>query len=228
METAPRQLQRELQSVNQRERLNRLYRFQRHFYDLTRRFFLFGRDDLLEQMDISDGDHVLEVGCGTGRNLLFLARRHPRAKFYGIDASDQMLKTAAAKFDANDMQKTIVLRQGLAERLDAEKNFALDEPFDVVFFSYTLSMIPDWRAAVDAALSSLKPEGSLYVVDFGDGRGLPGWFYRLLKTWLGLFDVRPRPELLGYLEGLARAGNGLLRSFPVRRHYAFIAEFRRF
>jgi len=40
META-----RESESENQRTRLNNLYRFQRHFYDLTRRFFLFGRDE---------------------------------------------------------------------------------------------------------------------------------------------------------------------------------------
>jgi len=40
META-----RESESENQRTRLNKLYRFQRHFYDLTRRFFLFGRDE---------------------------------------------------------------------------------------------------------------------------------------------------------------------------------------
>lgn len=215
-------------NVNQRERLNRLYRFQRHFYDLTRRFFLFGRNQMLEQMDISDGDRVLEIGCGTGRNLVFLAKRYPQVKFFGLDASDQMLKTAAAKFDAKDMQKTIVLRQGLAEHFDAKKDFALDDFFDVVFFSYTLSMIPDWRAAIDAAIANLKPEGSLYVLDFGDGRGLPGWFYRLLTAWLGLFAVRPPLELLDYLDGLARAEKGLLRCFPVLRHYAFIAEFRRF
>ncbi len=37
---------------NQRKRLNNLYRFQRHFYDVTRRFFLFGRDELLRQMNV--------------------------------------------------------------------------------------------------------------------------------------------------------------------------------
>lgn len=68
----------ETQSRKQRERLNNLYRFQRHFYDLTRRFFLFGRDDLLRQMNVQPAETVLEVGCGTGRNLLKLSRRAPQ------------------------------------------------------------------------------------------------------------------------------------------------------
>lgn len=221
------QTPRETKTPDQQTRLNNLYRFQRHFYDGTRKFFLFGRDALLEQMDINDGDRVLEVGCGTGRNLLRLARLYPRAKFYGLDASGEMLKTAAAKFDANNLEKSIVLRQGLAEELDAQETFSLSEKFDAIFFSYTLLMIPDWRAAIDAALANQKPESNLYIVDFGDGRDLPRWFYRLLTAWLAIFDVRPRPEMLDYLLSLAQQGKGLLRSFPVWRNYAFIAEFRR-
>jgi S-adenosylmethionine-diacylgycerolhomoserine-N-methlytransferase len=107
METAQ-----ELQNDNQRARLNNLYRFQRYFYDLTRSIFLFGRDRLLLQMDVQPGERVLEIGCGTGRNLLNLSRIAPQAKLYGLDASDEMLKTAGAKFDAHDKAKDNILRQG--------------------------------------------------------------------------------------------------------------------
>lgn len=223
METAQ-----DLQTENQRERLNNLYRLQRHFYDLTRRFFLFGRDTLLRQIEIYGNDRVLEIGCGTGRNLLKLSHLYPQARLYGLDASREMLKTASAKMDANDLVKRVILREGLAEQLDARKTFGLDEPFDAIFFSYTLSMIPAWQAAINAALANLKPESSLYIVDFGDGRDLPRWFYRLLTAWLDVFNVKPRPEIIDYLESLSRNEQGLLRVFPVGKHYAFIAEFRRF
>lgn len=209
-------------------KMDGIYRYQRHFYDATRKFFLIGRDSMLEQMEINEGDRVLEIGCGTGRNLLRLSQMHPQAKFYGLDASGKMLQTAGSKFDANNLQKAVILRQGLAEELDAKKTFGLSEKFDAAFFSYTLSMIPDWQKAIETALANLKPEGTLYIVDFGDGRDLPGWFYYLLTAWLKLFDVEPRAELLDYLQSLSRQGNGLLKSFPIWRHYAFIAEFRRF
>lgn len=209
------------------EKMDAIYRFQRHFYDLTRKFFLFGRDELLAKMKINAGDRVLEIGCGTGRNLLKLDRLHPAASLYGLDASSEMLKTAGAKFDARGIEKKIVLRRALAEEFGAKKTFALDEKFDVIFFSYTLSMIPAWQAAVDAALANLKAGGQLYIVDFGDGRGLPGWFHGLLTGWLSLFGVHFRPELLVYLQDLERNGKGELSITPVGGHYAFRAEFRK-
>ena len=76
--------------------MNRIYRYQRHIYDLTRRCFLLGRDRLLDELAPPKGGSVLEVGCGTGRNLIQAARRYPDATFYGFDVSDQMLATAAS------------------------------------------------------------------------------------------------------------------------------------
>lgn len=210
------------------EKMDAIYRYQRFFYDATRKFFLFGRDEMFAQMEINDGDSVLEIGCGTGRNLLKLSRLHPQARLYGLDASSEMLKTAGAKFDAHGIEKRVILRRGLAEEFGAEKTFGREEPFDVIFFSYTLSMIPDWQSAIDAALANLKQKGSLYIVDFGDGRGLPRWFNRLLGRWLALFEVHFRPKLIDYLQNLERTGRGKLTVTNINRHYAFRAEFRKF
>ena len=56
---------------------------------------------------------------------------------------------------------------------------------DVVTFSYSLSMIPDWFAAIENALSILKPGGVIGVVDFYVSRKYPAdglrrhrWFTR--------------------------------------------------
>ena len=60
--------------------MDRMYRHQRHIYDLTRKFYLLGRDRLIAALDPAAGD-VLEIGCGTGRNLILAARRYPNARF---------------------------------------------------------------------------------------------------------------------------------------------------
>ena len=49
------------------EDMDRMYRLQRYFYDATRKYYLLGRDRLLNEMDIQPGQHVLEAGCGTAR-----------------------------------------------------------------------------------------------------------------------------------------------------------------
>jgi S-adenosylmethionine-diacylgycerolhomoserine-N-methlytransferase len=223
META----QAESSSENQRTRLNNLYRFQRHFYDLTRRFFLFGRDELLRQMNVQPNESVLEVGCGTGRNLLKLSRLQPQAKLYGLDAADEMLKTAAAKFDANDKQKQIILRQGLAEEFSFRETFRLDEPFDKIFISYSLSMFPQWREALLNSLENLKAGGDLYIVDFWDGKDLPAWLNSLRGWWLGLFKVYYRPEFLVFFKELQKEGAGKYTVTSVGTSYAFIAHFQK-
>src|SRR5436190_741980 len=51
------------------EMMDRVYRRQRHIYDLSRKFFLLGRDRLIGALKPPPGGQVLEIGCGTARNL---------------------------------------------------------------------------------------------------------------------------------------------------------------
>ena len=71
-----------------------VYRYQRHVYDVTRKFYLLGRDHLIGKLQPPAGGSVLEIGCGTGRNLAAAAARYPCAQLYGIDISAEMLKSA--------------------------------------------------------------------------------------------------------------------------------------
>ena len=74
--------------------MDRLYRRQRHFYDVTRKYYLLGRDRLIEGIAPPPGGRVLEIGCGTARNLVAAAHAWPDAQFFGIDISAEMLDTA--------------------------------------------------------------------------------------------------------------------------------------
>ena len=207
--------------------MNRMYRYQRHIYDLTRKFYLLGRDHLLEEMDVQAGDAVLEVGCGTSRNLILLAEKHPAARFYGLDAAEVMLETAQKKIEAKELTKNITLRRELAEDLDYRKTFGLDEPFDAIFFSYSITMIPTWREAIRAALDNLKTGRSIYIVDFWDQKDLPGWFQIVLKTWLKQFHVQFWSDLMPHLESLEKQGLGKLTVKSIARRYAFLARFEK-
>jgi S-adenosylmethionine-diacylgycerolhomoserine-N-methlytransferase len=204
-------------------KMDTMYRYQRYIYDPTRRFYLLGRNRMLDLMQVRDGDNVLEVGCGTGRNLAILARRHPKASFYGLDASAAMLESAKKKTDLENVR----LEVALAQKFDHAETFGLAKPFDIIYFSYSISMIPVWREALSKALENLRPGGVIYIVDFYDQKRLPSSFRAILKLWLRQFHVRYWKDLLPYLSRLEEHNFGMLDITPVARRYAFIARFQK-
>lgn len=197
-----------------------IYRYQRHVYDLTRRYYLFGRDEMLAGLAPPHRGSVLEIGCGTGRNLVLAARRTPDAHFHGIDLSAEMLKSARASVRRAHLGDRITLRQGDATAFDGQALFGRQR-FDRVYFSYTLSMVPSWEAALDTAARHVAPGGSLHVVDFGQCEALPDSFRRALFAWLSRFHVTPRDRLREALDDLSDRHGGALRFEPLMRGYAW-------
>ena len=199
--------------------MDAIYRTQRHFYDLTRKYYLLGRDALIAGLAPPAGGSVLEIGCGTGRNLIVAARRWPQAQFYGIDISDAMLDTARANVAKAGLSDRITVAQGDATAFDAKTLFGV-AAFDRVFQSYTLSMIPDWRGALREGATKLAPGGRLDVVDFGQQERLPRWFRSLLRAWLAKFDVSPRADLFAAIDEIAPRA----QHQPLYRGYAWSAR----
>jgi len=196
-----------------------IYRYQRYIYDGTRKYFLLGRDTLLDQMNPPDGGTVLEIGCGTGRNLIQAARRYPNANFYGFDISTMMLETARANVSSAKLDGKITVAEGDATDFTSKDLFGVDG-FDRVFISYSLSMIPPWREAIEQGLEAVKPGGSLHVVDFGQQKQLPGLFKKGLVAWLAKFSVEPRPSLEAELQVLADRTGSTLKFERILRDYA--------
>ncbi|MGD9587516.1 MAG: class I SAM-dependent methyltransferase [Pyrinomonadaceae bacterium] len=206
------------------KKMDRMYRLQRHFYDLSRRYYLLGRDELLDQMAVRPGERVLEAGCGTARNIIKLARRHRDASFYGLDASSAMLATARAKIDPADLTN-VEVTTALADTFTHESTFGLDQPFDRIFFSFSISMIPPWRESLENAIANLRAGGRLYIVDFFDLGGLPRTCGRALWWWLNSFGVSRWDELIPFLKSLeARENVASVEVRPLFRGYSFIAE----
>lgn len=196
-----------------------VYRRQRHIYDVTRKYYLLGRDRMIARMEPSAGDTVLELGCGTGRNIVLAARRYPRARFLGLDISTAMLDTAAASLARQGIASRVKLAQGDATAFDTGELFGL-RAVDRVFISYSLSMIPHWQGAIGAGLAALKPGGSLHIVDFGGQAELPRWFKGMLRAWLARFHVTPRDSLRNVLESTCQHHGASLSFQTLYRGYA--------
>jgi len=207
-------------SANNHARLmDGMYRYQRHIYDLTRKYYLFGRDRTIEQLNVPVGGSLLEVGCGTGRNMLLAYRRFPSACLYGLDISQEMLISARGNFRSLKQMPDFRVADATAF---SPGDFGVDG-FDRVMISYALSMIPDWKAAIDASLDAVASGGELHIVDFGQQEGLPGWFRAMLKGWLKKFHVTPRADLLSILEEKADARGMSLKTERIGRGYAWRA-----
>lgn len=171
--------------------LTRYYRWHARLYDATRWSFLFGRIALIRAIAAGPRPRrILEIGCGTGSNLLRLHRYFPDTAITGLDLSADMLLQARRKLAAHPARIKLV-----QWRYDQPLN--RKPTFDLIVFSYCLSMInPGWEQALESALSDLQPGGRLAVVDFHD-TGFAGF-----RRWMRINHVRMDGQLLPRLTAL--------------------------
>lgn len=202
------------------ERMDDVYRGQKHIYDATRRFFLLGRDRLIRDLQPDANASVLELGCGTGRNLLHVRKHYPTASLYGVDISREMLGLAQKSLHRASCEAE--LARADASCFDPQELFG-QETFDRVFVSYALSMIPPWQETIAHALRLLAPGGSLHIVDFGQQEHLPKLAKAGLFAWLQRFHVTPRETLFETVHEKARGHSAVATCEPLYRGYAWRA-----
>ena len=167
------------------------YRWHAQFYDLTRWAFLFGRTALIRRAaEQLSPKRILEIGCGTGKNLAELARCFPDAEIVGLDLSADMLGKARKKVAIYGPRVSL-----LEQIYDAPVSGG--EPFDLIVLSYCLTMInPGYREVLGFCHQDLSPKGHLAVVDFHDTEF--SWFRR----WMGVNHVRMDGQVRVALESL--------------------------
>lgn len=215
-----------MSGADHRAHMDGIYRYQRYIYDATRKYYLLGRDRLLDDLQPPVGGSILEIGCGTGRNLILAARRYPQARLYGFDISSEMLKTARASIARAGYADRITVAEGDATAFDAQALFGRAQ-FDRVFVSYAFSMIPPWRQSIGPALAAVAPGGRLHVVDFGQFEGWPGVFKAGMFAWLAKFTVYPRADLEQALREVAGAAGADLKFTRLYRGYSDYAVITR-
>lgn len=202
-------------SMSHRQQMDGIYSFQRHIYDVSRKHYLLGRDRLISDLAPPDNGTVLELGCGTGRNLIIAANHHKNANFFGLDISGEMLKNAGKLIKKHNMSDRLTVQQGDATNFSSTELFSV-EKFDRIYISYSLSMIPNWKDTLQQAFAYLSDKGSIHIVDFGQQTGMPKLFKFVLMNWLKRFHVTPRTELFDYITEQAEIHN---RNFEFKKLY---------
>ncbi|MEM1129843.1 MAG: class I SAM-dependent methyltransferase [Pseudomonadota bacterium] len=206
--------------------MDNVYRHQRFIYDLSRKYFLLGRDHTIEALDVPAGGTVLEVACGTGRNLKRIAKAWPGAQLFGFDISQEMLRTAEGSLTKAGLGDRVKLAQGDACDFDPQALFGVPH-FDRIVLSYCLSMIPDWEGALREATRHVPSGGQVAVVDFGMQEGLPKWFAGILSAWLAKFHVSRRATLANAVTTVAEEIGGTVQVTDLYRGYAIHAVITR-
>lgn len=199
--------------------LESYYRFHAKIYDATRWSFLFGRGAIIRRA----AEHIrpariLEVGCGTGRNMRQLLTAFPEASVWGLDLSVDMLN--AARRNLSGMADRAKLIHCPYDRPVAEDACGYGG-FDLVLFAYSLSMInPGWSEAIDYAREDLRPGGMAAVVDFHDSP-VPAF-----KSWMGVNHVRMDGHIPAKLrETFAPRHDAVIRAYGgVWRYMMFVGE----
>ncbi|MDO4629703.1 MAG: class I SAM-dependent methyltransferase [Planctomycetia bacterium] len=162
------------------ERLNDFYSGQAEGYDDFRRRLLLGRKEMMQAAATQKEAIWVDMGGGTGANLENIADLIPEMKkIYIVDLASSLLEVAKKRI-ADHGWTNVEVVEADATTFTPEEGYA-----DVVTFSYSLTMIPDWFAAMDNALRILRPGGTIGIVDFfvarkwvGEGHKKHSWFTR--------------------------------------------------
>lgn len=179
--------------------------FVRQRYNRLARFFVFFewlfllprsiRSKAVNRLELKSGSRVLEVGCGTGRNLApLLEAVGAEGRVYGVDLSEGMLAEAKELCAKREWRNVELIRADAGD-------YVLPEAVDGVIFSLSYAVIPHHRNALRHAWKQLRQGGYLVIMDAKLPSGILGkllypfvmWASRL--TVLGNPDVRPWDEL---------------------------------
>ncbi len=182
------------------------YRLHSKIYDATRWTFLFGRTAILREVAaIATPQRILEVGCGTGKNLINLCRVFPQAEITGVDLSETMLDLSRRK--TGSFGSRVRLIHGAYGPA-----FESGAPYDLILFSYALTMFnPGFEEAIATAHRDLAVGGHIAVVDFHDTR------FPIFERWMGVNHVRMNAQLQPLLDGSFTP-----RTEKVRTAYGFV------
>ena len=129
----------------------------------------FGCGNPLATSSVKEGDIVLDLGCGTGLDLLLAAEKvGPKGRVIGIDMNEDMLKMAKENIDASKFIN-IELRKGMIESLPVESG-----SIDWVISNCVINLSSDKKQVFTEIARVLKPSGQIHISDIVS-ENMPWW-----------------------------------------------------
>ena len=116
--------------------------------------------ELMNQLNLTGGEHILDLGCGDGKVTAEIASLVPDGSVIGVDNSKQMIDLAQAKYSAEPHLSFQVM--------DAAA-LTFENCFDVVFSNAVLHWVKDHQAVVAGLYKSLKEGGKIFLRMGGKG-----------------------------------------------------------
>jgi len=154
-----------IQGENHKERLESFYRGQARAYDVYRHRFLHGRVPMIEIMPTPKKGVWLDMGGGTGANLEHLRDSMKSfSKVIVLDLCGPLLEVAKQHIAANGWTNVETLEADACS--PNTPGLPAAGTVDLITMSYSLTMIPDWEAALRNAYRMLKVGGYIAVADF--------------------------------------------------------------
>ena len=188
--------------ADHQERLEAFYRGQRDAYDDFRRRLLHGRERMMQALPLPEHEgSLMDMGGGTGSNLEALGSRiNSLNRVEIVDLCQSLLEVARERVKSNSWSNVTAI---CADAIKYQPEVAPD----AITFSYSLTMIPDWYAAIDHAYKILKPGGVIGIVDFYVARKWPdkgrkkhsGFTRGFWPAWFSYDNVFLSPDHLPYL-----------------------------
>ena len=133
------------------------------------------------------GMRALELGCGTGRQMMALGDR--TAESIGLDISEEMLRVAQRKLEAAGRTEQVTLVAA-----DAERPPLADGAFDACLIYGTLHHLPNPEVAIASAARLLRSGGSLFTLD--PHKSPMRWMFDLMMRFWKLYEEEAREDPL--------------------------------
>lgn len=165
----------------------------RKSYDTTAKYYDFAlklyaligigkafRKKAVNLLQLKRGDHVVELGCGTGANFpLILEEIGPEGKLTGVDLSPGMLDSVQRRVMRKGWKNVELVQGDIAE-------FVFPEEVDAVISTGVFGYIEDGDRVIKAAAEAIQGGGRIVIADGKQPERLPLWAF-----WFIVLVSRP-------------------------------------
>ena len=154
------------------------------------------RDFAIEALNLSPGDTVVDLGCGTGLNFSRLEKTiTDKGHIIGVDLTDGMLDKAQHRITQNEWKNVKLIESDMTK-------YTFPTNVNGILSTFAIPIIvDDYDKVIQRAAEALCPGGHLVTLDMKKPKGWPEWVVRILASFLGrMFGGFTLQDCLDYAE----------------------------